>query len=154
MTKVWNESPRIFEAAGFQVVWARAPISVRNVELPSGLIPLSVYPLARYLRAFDAFVGAAGYNTCCELVQSGIPALLVPNALLADDQVRRAQMVAGVMPAVVSACETEEQRNVALDELLRLTAREGVKGAPIPMNGASLAADEIMAVVAGRGRRH
>lgn len=142
---------RVFEAAGFQVVWARAPISVRDVELPPGVIPVSVYPLARYLRAFDAFVGAAGYNTCCELVQSGIPALLVPNAQLADDQVRRAQMVADVMPAVVSACESDHQRNAAVEELLGMVAKKEMRGREIPMDGASLAAEEIMALIAGRG---
>src|SRR5690606_14903948 len=63
---------RAFEAQGFQVLWARPPISVRDVELPSSVQPLSVYPLARYLRAFDVFVGAAGYNTCCEVVQTGV----------------------------------------------------------------------------------
>jgi UDP:flavonoid glycosyltransferase YjiC (YdhE family) len=144
---------RAFEAAGFQVVWARAPISVRDVELPSGVVPLSVYPLARYLRAFDAFVGAAGYNTCCELVQSGIPSLLVPNTQLVDDQVRRAQMVAGLIPAVVSACETDHQRNVAVEELLEMLTKGPPKRDVIPMNGASLVAEELMALIADRGRR-
>jgi UDP:flavonoid glycosyltransferase YjiC (YdhE family) len=144
----------VFEAAGFQVVWARAPISVRDFELPPAVLPVSVYPLARYLRAFDAFVGAAGYNTCCELVQAGIPALLVPNAQLADDQVHRAQMVARIMPAVVSACETDHQRNAAVEELLGMLATGQSKRAEIPMNGASLAAEQIIALVVDRGRGH
>ncbi|RQZ27927.1 glycosyl transferase [Burkholderia sp. Bp9090] len=143
-----------FEAAGFQVVWARAPISVRDVELPAGVLPVSVYPLARYLRAFDAFVGAAGYNTCCELVQSGVPALLVPNAQLVDDQVRRALMVADVMPAVVSACETEQERKTAVDALLGLLPDAGPAQRVVPMNGASLAADEIIARIADKRRTH
>jgi UDP:flavonoid glycosyltransferase YjiC (YdhE family) len=139
---------RAFETEGFQAVWARAPISVRDVELPSGVKPLSVYPLARYLRAFDAFVGAAGYNTCCEVVQAGIPALLVPNEQLADDQMRRALMVAGVIPAVVSVCETDDQRDAAVQELLGMMARDGINEPyepSIPMNGASLGVEEIMA---------
>lgn len=143
-----------FEAAGFQVVWARAPISVRDVELPAGVLPLSVYPLARYLRAFDAFVGAAGYNTCCELVQSRVPALLVPNAQLVDDQVRRARMVADVMPAVVSACESGQERKAAVDALLGMLCDEPAQQAVVPMNGAALAAEAIMAVVADRRRAH
>jgi hypothetical protein len=145
---------RVFEAAGFQVVWVRAPISVRDVELPPGVLPLSVYPLARYLRAFDAFVGAAGYNTCCELVQSGIPSLLVPNAELADDQVRRAHLVADAMPTVVSACETDQERNAAVDELLRMLATERKQRPEMPMNGAALAAEEILALAVERERRH
>ena len=143
-----------FESAGFQVVWARAPISVRDVELPAGVLPVSVYPLARSLRAFDAFVGAAGYNTCCELVQSRVPALLVPNAQLVDDQVRRAQMVADAMPAVVSACETAHEREAAVDVLLDMVRSAPSAQAAVPMNGASLAADAIMAVMADRRRAH
>ncbi|KVG55430.1 glycosyltransferase [Burkholderia territorii] len=143
-----------FEAAGFQVVWARAPISVRDVELPAGVLPISVYPLARYLRAFDAFVGAAGYNTCCELVQSGVPALLVPNAQLVDDQDRRARMVAEVMPAVVSACETEQERTAAVDALLDMVREAAPARRAVPMNGASLAADEILAKIADKRRTH
>ncbi|EGD03725.1 glycosyltransferase [Burkholderia sp. TJI49] len=143
-----------FESAGFRVVWARAPISVRDVELPVGVLPVSVYPLARSLRAFDAFVGAAGYNTCCELVQSRVPALLVPNAQLVDDQLRRARMVAGVMPAVVSACETAQERHAAVDALLGMLRDAPSTQAAVPMNGASRAAEAIMAVVADRRRAH
>jgi UDP:flavonoid glycosyltransferase YjiC (YdhE family) len=135
---------------GLQAVWARVPISVSDVELPSGVKPLSVYPLARYLRAFDVFVGAAGYNTCCEVAQAGIPSLLVPNTQLADDQMRRARMLADLASVVVSACETDSQRNAAVRELLAMTAKDGVNEVSIPMNGASLAAEAIMALTNAR----
>src|SRR5690606_38452621 len=79
-------------AQGFSVAWARVPISVRDAQLPDDVLPISVYPLVRYMRAFDVFAGAAGYNTCCEVVHSRVPSLLVPNALVADDQERRAEM--------------------------------------------------------------
>ncbi len=143
---------RNFEAAGFKVVWVRAPISVRDLELPARVMPLTVYPLARYLRAFDAFVGAAGYNTCCELVQAGVPALLVPNAQLADDQVRRAHMVADVIPAVVSACETDDERDTAVRELLGMLNTTQRKRAATSMNGATLVADRILALAVGKER--
>ena len=89
---------REVQDAGFAVVWACAPISVRDVKLPATVQPLSVYPLARYLRAFDMFVGAAGYNTCCEVAQAKLPSLIVPNTLLADDQMARARMLAAHAP--------------------------------------------------------
>jgi hypothetical protein len=143
---------RVFEAAGFKVLWVRAPISVRDIELPSGVMPLTVYPLARYLRAFDAFVGAAGYNTCCELVQAGVPALLVPNAQLADDQVRRAHMVADAMPAVVCACETDDEREAAVGKLLGLLNDAPAKHAAFPMNGAALAAERILGLAVKKER--
>src|SRR5690606_22504786 len=177
---------RAFEAQGFQVLWARPPISVRDVELPASVQPLSVYPLARYLRAFDVFVGAAGYNTCCEVVQTGVPALLVPNEQLADDQVRRAKLVADVTPAVVSACETESEREAAVRDLVAMMTKERrgiplmvrqahhernqthsvrpdgelgrtIEGQsnemlelPFLMNGAELAAEEILALATRR----
>lgn len=142
---------RAFETEGFEVSWARPPISVRDVALPSGVRPLSVYPLVRYLRAFDAFVGAAGYNTCCEVVQAGIPTLLVPNEQLTDDQSRRAHRVAGITPAVVSACETTEQQRVAVTELLGLMEQGDCTDVriSIPMNGATRAAEEILALCQG-----
>ncbi|WP_374328372.1 glycosyltransferase [Azonexus sp.] len=139
---------RDFEAEGFQVVWTRAPISVRDVELPAGVLPLSVYPLVRYLRAFDVFVGAAGYNTCCEVVQAGVPTLLVPNDQLADDQVRRAHLVAQHAPAVVSACESEAERCAALAQLLALPPRLSVPSG-ISLDGARLAADAILTLAEG-----
>jgi UDP:flavonoid glycosyltransferase YjiC (YdhE family) len=137
----------LFESVGIQVVWARPPISVKDVALPPGVKSISRYPLVRYLRAFDAFVGAAGYNTCCEVMQAQIPSLLVPNAQLADDQARRAQLVAQMAPVVVSTCETEGERRESIEKLLgMMESGTRQKTNPLPMDGASLAADEIVAL--------
>lgn len=142
----------LFELAGMQVVWARAPISVKDVELPPGVKSISVYPLARYMRAFDAFVGAAGYNTCCEVVQAQIPSLLVPNTQLADDQARRATLVCQRAPGVVSACETDGERRESIGKLLGLMESGAeAKTNSLPVNGASVAADEIAALAWARG---
>lgn len=141
---------RQFQSAGFRALWTRAPISLRNVELPSDVIPLSIYPLVRYLRAFDYFVGAAGYNTCCEVVQVGIPSLLVPNELTrADNQIRRASLVAEHAPVVVSSCSSEQERRGAVEKLLGLHPRQ--EATEISMNGAQLAADAILALANHRG---
>jgi UDP:flavonoid glycosyltransferase YjiC (YdhE family) len=135
---------RDFQRAGCGVVWAQSPISVRDVEVPPGVMPLRMYPLARCLRAFDAVAGAVGYNTACEVVQAGVPALLIPNTLLADDQVRRANLVAQVAPAVVSPCETDAERQAAVQALLRLEPR-GLQGSGEVMDGATVAAERILA---------
>ena len=132
---------------GFTVVWARAPISVRDVPLPDGVAAITVYPLSRYMRAFDAFVSAAGYNACCEIVQTGVRSLLVPNTLLADDQTRRAEMVARFGPVVISACETDEQRRIAVARLLEIEV-ESVEHPASALDGAERAADEMLALVA------
>lgn len=128
------------------VVWAKAPISVRDVPLPEGVASISVFPLVRYMRAFDVFVGAAGYNTCCEVMQAGVPSLLVPNALVADDQARRAEMVLQLVPAVASPCETADERRAAVQRLLELPVV--TERAPAcHLDGAERAVDEILALV-------
>ena len=134
------------KARGYTVVWTRAPISATDVDLPDDVVPVSVYPVVRYMRAFDVIVSAAGYNTCCEVLQSRVPALLVPNTLVADDQTRRAQVLARAAPAVVSPCETAEQRVEAVDRLLALPVDTAGQRA-FDLSGAERAAEEIFALV-------
>ncbi|HZD54032.1 MAG TPA: glycosyltransferase [Woeseiaceae bacterium] len=135
---------------GCTVVWTRTPISATDVPLPEGVIPISVYPLVRYMRAFDVFVGAAGYNACCEVLQARVPALFVPNTLVADDQTRRAERVAQAAPAVVSPCETPEQRARAIERLFALRG-DAQGGRPaFDLSGAEHAADEILALIGDR----
>jgi UDP:flavonoid glycosyltransferase YjiC (YdhE family) len=137
---------------GYTVVWTRAPISVSDVALPDDVIPVTVYPLVRFMHAFDVFVGAAGYNTSCEVLQSGVPTLFVPNTMVADDQTRRAEMVAKTAPAVVSPCETPEQRARAVERLLALNRGAQRGAAAFDLSGAERAADEILALVDGEPR--
>jgi UDP-N-acetylglucosamine--N-acetylmuramyl-(pentapeptide) pyrophosphoryl-undecaprenol N-acetylglucosamine transferase len=133
-------------ARGFIVVWARPPISLREVPLPAEVVPISVYPLARYMRGFDAFIGAAGYNTCCELMQAGVPSLLVPNDAAADDQWSRARMAAKHGRVVVSRCETSDDRAQAVQRLMRLIAHQR-PSALISLDGAAHAATELLALL-------
>lgn len=134
---------REIQARGFSVVWACAPISVRDIELPDTVRPLTVYPLSRYLQAFDVFVGAAGYNTCCEVAQAQIPSLIVPNTLLADDQSARAHLLKQYAPVVVSPCETDDEAREAVRALLSLSSSHNGQGMSLPLNGAELAADAL-----------
>lgn len=132
---------------GYTVVWTRTPITLSDVPLPEDVIPITVYPLVRVMRAFDVFVGAAGYNTCCEVLQAGVPALFVPNTLVADDQIRRAEMVAQAVPAVVSPCESAEQRANAVERLLALRGNAQAGELAFDLSGADHAADEILALI-------
>ena len=134
-------------ARGYTVVWARAPISVGDIALPEGVLPISVYPLVRYLRAFDINVSAAGYNTCCEVLQTGVPTLFVPNTLVADDQTRRAELVAKSSPVVVSPCETDEQQASAIERLVATDVGEGDATQQINLDGADRAAEEILSLI-------
>jgi hypothetical protein len=53
---------------------------------------ISVYPLARYLPAFDLAFAASGYNSYHELVLAGVPTAYLPNLETAtDDQGARSE---------------------------------------------------------------
>lgn len=59
------------------------------------VLTFSAYPVLKYLRAFDAAIFAAGYNSVQESVVSELPAIFVPNPQTkTDDQVRRAKGMA------------------------------------------------------------
>ena len=138
------------KAAGLEIFWTRNPISVKDIVMPDGIRSISAYPLVRYLRAFDLFVGAAGYNTCCEVVQTQVPALLVPNTnAKLDDQVRRAHLAAMHAPVVVSDCVSESGREAAIQALLERATLASVRPCPIPMNGADIATEEILKLIDG-----
>ncbi len=137
---------------GYTVVWTRTPISAKDVPLPEDVIPITVYPLVRVMRAFDVFVGAAGYNTCCEVLQARLPTLFVPNTMVADDQIRRAEMVAQALPAVVSPCETSEQRVHAVERLLTLCGSAQAGDLALDLSGADHAAKEILALIGSEAR--
>jgi UDP:flavonoid glycosyltransferase YjiC (YdhE family) len=132
---------------GFMVVWARAPISVVDMQLPDDVMAISVYPLVRYMRAFDAFVGSAGYNTCCEVIQSAVPSLLVPNPVAADDQARRAEIASRYAPVIVLAGDTPGDRHAAVSRLLEFCAKPTARPTA-SLDGAERAADEIISLVA------
>ena len=74
-----------------RLVHITSPIALEPVELPDWVITRSVYPLGRYLGAFDACVSAVGYNSYHELLLGGCPTLFVPNEHPSmDDQLARA----------------------------------------------------------------
>ena len=54
----------------------------------------SVFPISRYLRAFDFAVSAAGYNSFHELVGFAVPTVFLPSLTLLDDQPARARWAA------------------------------------------------------------
>lgn len=132
---------------GIEVIWLQAPISASDSAVPPGTTPMAIFPVARYLRAFDMLVSAAGYNTSCEILQSGIPALLVPNTLVSDDQTERARRVSEVSPAVVSACETPQQRAAAVTDIIDLASRSSRSRDSFDLTGADVAVKEVLALI-------
>lgn len=117
----------------FEVTMVRSPLAA-DQELPSEVNVIQRYPIARYARAFDFVISAAGYNSVQEAAALRIPTILVPNeATQTDDQVRRAEAAAEQGWALVarSAEDTGTQaRRLATDarviERLRTTLKSGL----------------------------
>ncbi|MDH5295372.1 MAG: hypothetical protein OEW91_17005, partial [Acidimicrobiia bacterium] len=109
-------------ASGWQVAVTRAAIATKDIVHDDSVVPVrGVYPLVRYVSAFDAVVSAAGYNAVHEFLPAGIPTLLVPNgATRTDDQVGRARYLASRGLALVAP---EDDREV-LAEQARLLLEE------------------------------
>lgn len=71
------------------------PLHSGGTTRMDGVTMRPVYPVARYLNAFDAAISTAGYNSFHEIVGSALPALFLPRSnSRIDDQTRRAEFAA------------------------------------------------------------
>lgn len=78
-----------------RAVVTKVPIAETAVSTDS-LRLLTTFPLARYTRAFDFAVSAAGYNSHAEWLVGQLPTLWIPNLdTMTDDQDARARWAAG-----------------------------------------------------------
>jgi hypothetical protein len=140
-----------FSAAGWQVAVTTSPIRDQGT-LAGGPRVISVFPLVRYLRAFDAAVSASGYNAVHELLYSALPTLLVPNAdAITDDQRTRARVVANTGLALAADPERPREFDAALDRLLDERVRERLTAGCLelpPTMGATEAARAVIGFAA------
>ena len=137
-----------------------APLHVLHahaLEPVDGVHMQPVYPVARYLRAFDAAISTAGYNSFHELIMAAVPTLFVArdtNSL--DDQPRRAEVarLAGAGLHVPSLDHPDA--HVLVTQLLddQMRARLSAAAATLyPGNGAPVAATAVDEL-ASRHREH
>ena len=83
---------RLTATPGLQVVTAEWLMSERSLDPAPGVALLRHFPISRYVQAFDASIGAVGYNSFHETIQAGLPSIFVPNeSPQQDDQLARAQ---------------------------------------------------------------
>jgi len=109
---------------GFQLVLAESTIATTPMPRVAGAKVVKLYPVSRYLHAFDLTVSAAGYNSFHEQIGFAIPTVFLPNASTRlDDQVGRARFAAatGVGLAV------EDPATGELEEVLDQAARPEVR---------------------------
>lgn len=86
-----------------EFVLIESPIQDEPIVKPKSFVTRTVYPLTRYLLAFDAAISAVGYNSFHELLLGGCPTLFLPNEHPSmDDQLRRAQYAQSAGLALVA----------------------------------------------------
>jgi hypothetical protein len=143
----------------WQIAVVKSSIARNEIPIPdsSRIIPVTgVFPLARYLSAFDAAVSAAGYNSVHELIPAGIPTLLIPNVdTRTDDQIGRARQLATMGVALTARPDSAEElrRGVAglADDGARDSIREAIAGLPsqVRTGGAKQTVDCLLELITG-----
>ncbi len=111
----------------------------------------SIYPIAKYLAAFDGVICAAGYNSFHEtLTLCDAPVLFVPaqNARL-DDQAARAYFAAHQDLVDVFDLEHRQQSVAAFDGFLDAVKRKKRRNRHPSENGASVMAQIIVDTING-----
>ena len=80
-----------------QVVLTKEPVTSTGENLAPAGLDIKVirhFPLANVLKAFDAAICAAGYNSVHEELAANIPTLFIPNTRGTDNQAERARWAA------------------------------------------------------------
>jgi hypothetical protein len=119
---------------------------------------VNVYPLVRYLAAFDAAIASAGYNAAHELPLAGIPTLLVANIASAwDDQVSRARGIEERGLAISARDDRPSEVEARTAELMDEACRARLKSAlaamgPTERGGAVAVADLVARILVERPR--
>jgi hypothetical protein len=98
---------------------AVAETSIPQNDSPRVIQIRGVFPLVRYLNAFDCVVSAAGYNAVHEYIPAGLPTLLVPNRLTrTDDQIGRAHQLAQSGLALAAPSDSADYLEASVRKLL------------------------------------
>lgn len=132
------------------VDWKIAPTALDG-NMPPNLSRISTFPVARYLKAFDATVSVVGYNSFHETTAAALPAIYIPNENPAqDNQLARAAFAARRGAARLVRHNQPEQLIAALDHVLVAENRAKMSAAAqnLPVeNGAIHAANIISQLV-------
>jgi UDP:flavonoid glycosyltransferase YjiC (YdhE family) len=106
------------ERPGWRAYATQAPIARSVGATRDDVTTISVYPLARYLAAFDLAVVACGYNSYHESIMVGLPTIYVPKAKALDDQRARARYAADAGVGVAVDHVGPQEIDKAMDRLL------------------------------------
>ena len=110
---------------GFQLVMAESAIATEPLRPMPGAKVVKLYPVSRYLRAFDLTVSAAGYNSYHEQIGFAVPTVFLPNRQTKlDDQVGRARFAATTGVALIVEDPASDELERVLDQAVRPAVRE------------------------------
>lgn len=121
------------------------PVTSRVTELKG------VFPLVRYLEAFDFAVSSAGYNAVHELLPAGLPTLFVANtATRTDDQEARSRRLEELGLALHARDDDPDTVGAKvvrlLDPAVRRRLADAASGTAGKMTGAREVAERILAL--------
>ncbi|HEY0530651.1 MAG TPA: glycosyltransferase [Actinoplanes sp.] len=110
---------------GFQLVMAESAIATEPMLPLPGATVVKLYPVSRYLRAFDLTVSAAGYNSYHEQIGFAVPTVFLPNRRTKlDDQVGRARFAAATGAALMVEDPSSDELERVLDQAVSPVVRE------------------------------
>jgi glycosyltransferase involved in cell wall biosynthesis len=110
---------------GFQLVTAESAIATAPLRPLAGATVVKLYPVSRYLRAFDLTVSAAGYNSYHEQIGFAVPTVFLPNRQTKlDDQVGRARFAATTGAALLVEDPSSDELERVLDQAVQPAVRE------------------------------
>ncbi|MFP4636587.1 MAG: glycosyltransferase, partial [Nitriliruptoraceae bacterium] len=145
---------RLAQQPDLQIRVTRSVIAARDTALPDNVEVLSVYPLARYLRAFDLAVAAAGYNSFHELTLAAVPTVFVPNQETStDDQRVRSSFAERIGIAVDLPTPTPATIDAALTRVLEPETRQRMHERAVARRRPGGAADAMAAIVSAMDAR-
>lgn len=109
----------LLKRKGIQVVLGQSPIALDPKPDLRGDSVIVDYPNSKFFAGFDFAVLAGGYNSVCEAVMLGLPAIFLPNTETgADDQVKRVQQARAFGPYEVVTDYKDEEFEKIVDKLL------------------------------------
>jgi UDP:flavonoid glycosyltransferase YjiC (YdhE family) len=139
---------------GWTVFATQAPIARAGLPAGRDIKTISVYPLARYLAAFDIAIVACGYNAYHESIMAAVPTIFVPKAKVVDDQHARAYYAAQVGVGAAVEEVNPESIGKAIDRMLDRGEVDQMRKRCIelaPENGAEQAMNLIEDLLARQG---
>lgn len=144
ISDVQNEIIDSLKRKGVQVILGQSPIALNpKPDLRADSVIVD-YPNSKYFAAFDFAVLAGGYNSVCEAVTLGLPAIFFPNTHTgADDQFKRVQNACAFGKYHVMVEYSEKAFERVVDQLL---ADERLSEGAGQRNGADAAAELLMRV--------